>query len=64
VRFDLVAPSGAAWRFGDDDAPTVIAGPGADLCRVASRRVAPEDTALQAEGPDADAVLALVRTWA
>jgi uncharacterized protein (TIGR03084 family) len=64
VRFDLVAPSGAAWRFGDDDAPTVIAGPGADLCRVASRRVTPEHTALQAEGPDADAVLALVRTWA
>jgi uncharacterized protein (TIGR03084 family) len=64
VAFDLVAPSGAAWAFGDPTAPTVIRGPGHDLCRVASRRVAPEDTALRAEGPDATEVLALIRTWA
>jgi uncharacterized protein (TIGR03084 family) len=64
VRFDLVAPSGAAWTFGDPDAPTVIAGPGVDLCRVASRRVAPEDTDLVGTGPDAARVLELVRTWA
>lgn len=64
VRFELDAPGGAAWCFGNEGAPTVIRGPGHHLCRVASRRVAPEDTALRAEGPDATAVLALVRTWA
>jgi uncharacterized protein (TIGR03084 family) len=64
VAFDLVAPSGATWSYGDADAPTVIRGPGYDLCRVASRRVAPADTALTAHGPDAHAVLRLVRTWA
>ena len=54
VAFELTAPSGADWTFRPDgDAPTVIRGPGYDLCRVASRRVAPADTALTAEGPDA-----------
>jgi uncharacterized protein (TIGR03084 family) len=64
VDVDLVAPSGAAWTFGDGAAPTTIRGPGLDLCRVASRRVDPADTALVAEGPDGAAVLALIRTWA
>jgi uncharacterized protein (TIGR03084 family) len=64
VAFDLVAPSGAAWSFGEDGAPTTIHGPGVDLCRVASRRVAPAATALSAEGPDGESVLRLIRTWA
>lgn len=65
VAFELTAPSGAAWSFHPDvPAPTVISGPGLDLCRVASRRVDPADTALEAAGPDGDAVLARVRTWA
>lgn len=65
VAFELIAPSGAAWSFEPEEpAPTVISGPGVDLCRVASRRVDPASTELQGTGPDADAVLALVRTWA
>jgi uncharacterized protein (TIGR03084 family) len=65
VAFELTAPSGAEWSFRPEgDAPTVIRGPGYDLCRVASRRVAPTETSLTAQGPDADAVLSLVRTWA
>lgn len=67
VAFELVAPSGAEWSFrpdGDALAPTTIRGPGHDLCLVASRRVPPSETALEAEGPDGDAVLALIRTWA
>jgi len=64
VRFDLVAPSGAPWVFGDEAAPTVVSGTGVDLCRVASRRVPSGATSLVARGPDADAVLELVRTWA
>ncbi len=64
VAFRLTGPDGAAWDFGDDDAPTVIRGDGVELCHVASRRIPPADTALAATGPDADAVLGVVRTWA
>ena len=65
VAFELTAPSGAAWTFRPDgDAATVIRGPGYDLCRVASRRVDPPTPRLAADGPDGDAVLDLVRTWA
>jgi uncharacterized protein (TIGR03084 family) len=65
VGLDLVGPDGAAWRFGLDDAPaTVVRGSGADLCALAGRRVEPADTDLVATGPDADAVLALIRTYA
>ncbi len=65
VAFDLTAPSGATWSFRPDDAvATAIEGPGADLCLVAARRVAPEATSLRGTGPDAQAVLELVRTYA
>jgi uncharacterized protein (TIGR03084 family) len=65
VAFDLVGPSGDHWAFGTGEgAPTTIRGTALDLCLVASRRVAPSDTGLVGEGPDAPAVLELVRTWA
>jgi uncharacterized protein (TIGR03084 family) len=65
VAFHLTGPSGRAWSF-DPDAPatTTVSGPGADLCRVAGRRVDPATTGLVAEGPDGVAVLELVRTYA
>jgi uncharacterized protein (TIGR03084 family) len=64
VAFRLVAPSGADWSFGEASAPTVVRGSGYDLCRVASRRVDCSDTDLGATGPDGEAVLRLIRTWA
>ncbi len=65
VAFDLQGPSGDEWRFEPDEpARTVVRGPAYELCRVAARRLDPASTSLQAEGPDADAVLALVRTYA
>ena len=65
VEFDLRAPSGTRWRFVPDAEPaTVIEGGGADLCLVAARRVAAEDTSLRGTGPDVHAVLELVRTYA
>ena len=64
VAFRLAAPSGASWAFGADDAPTVITGPGYDLCRVAGQRADAADTDLAGDGPDADQVLELVRTFA
>jgi uncharacterized protein (TIGR03084 family) len=65
VTFDLRAPSGSRWLFApDDDAATVIVGAGVDLCLVAARRVEPRATSLRGTGPDAHAVLELVRTYA
>jgi len=68
VAFELRAPSGAAWHFVPTDstsrASTTIAGEGVELCLVAARRVAPAETSLRGSGPDADAVLELVRTYA
>jgi len=65
VEFELRAPSGATWRFVPHDPPvTTITGDGAELCLVAARRVAPQHTSLRGTGPDGDAVLELVRTYA
>jgi uncharacterized protein (TIGR03084 family) len=65
VAFHLRGPSGDAWDFDPDEpAVTTITGDAHELCLVAARRVDPSDTSLAGEGPDADAVLQLVRTYA
>lgn len=64
VRFALTGPAGDPWTFGPDDAPTTVRGLATDLCAVAGQRMAAADSALQGEGPDAEAVLRLVRTFA
>jgi uncharacterized protein (TIGR03084 family) len=65
VAFELGAPGGDTWHFGPDEpALTTIEGPALDLCTVAGQRADAADTALRGEGPDADAVLELVRTFA
>jgi uncharacterized protein (TIGR03084 family) len=65
VAFHLTGPGGEEWLFDPDAAATtVVSGPAWDLCRVAGQRAVAADTALAAEGPDADAVLELVRTFA
>ena len=65
VAFELRGPTGEQWDFvPDDSALTTVRGEGAELCLVAARRTDPTDTTLTGEGPDADAVLKLVRTYA
>lgn len=68
VAFELTGPSGERWDFVPDDgfagAVTVIRGDGHELCLVAARRRDPAETSLTGEGPDAAAVLELVRTYA
>jgi uncharacterized protein (TIGR03084 family) len=65
IAFELTGPQGQPWRFVPDDEPvTTIRGPGAELALVAGRRLDPADTSLTGDGPDADAVLELVRTFA
>jgi uncharacterized protein (TIGR03084 family) len=65
VALDLIGPNGEHWRF-DPDAPalTTIRGSAAAFCEVAARRVDPDATDLTGDGPDAAAVLRLVRTYA
>jgi uncharacterized protein (TIGR03084 family) len=65
VTFELRGPNGDAWNFlpGEDSA-TVIRGDGVELCLVAARRLDPAATSLDGYGPDAEAVLELVRTYA
>ena len=65
VAFRLVGPGGDAWDFEPDQpALTTISGSALELCEVAARRRLAADTVLAGEGPDAEAVLALVRTYA
>ena len=65
VAFELEGPTGAEWSFQPgEDASTIIRGDGVELCLVAARRVEPSATGLGGEGPDAAAVLELVRTYA
>ena len=65
VEFRLVAPDGGRWDFvPDEPAVTSIRGPAVELCDVATRRVDPSATSLHGRGPDAGAVLDLVRTYA
>lgn len=64
VAFELEAPDGSTWSFGPDDASTQVTGRAVDLCTVAGQRADAADTTLRATGPDAAAVLRLVRTFA
>jgi uncharacterized protein (TIGR03084 family) len=65
VVFDLRGPGGDRWTFTPEgDAVTVISGDALDLCLVAARRIEPGAAGLHGDGPDADAVLELVRTYA
>jgi len=65
VAFELVAPDGTTWELGDPgEDPTVVRGPALDLCTVAGQRAQAAGTALTASGPDAEAALRLVRTFA
>jgi uncharacterized protein (TIGR03084 family) len=65
VRFDLTGPAGERWDFAPEEpATTTITGPALDLCLVAGQRASAADTELSGDGPDAEAVLSLVRTFA
>jgi uncharacterized protein (TIGR03084 family) len=70
VALALTGPDGAVWEFtpdgpGSSTVPaTIVTGPALDFCLLAARRIPPSETALEASGPDRDAVLELVRTFA
>ena len=68
VAFDLIGSTGTGVAWGcehaEDGAETVVRGTVLELCEVAGQRKKASDTSLTADGPDADDVLELVRTFA
>jgi len=50
VRVELVAPSGAVWTHGPDDAPAIVRGAALDFCLVVTQRRHLADTALDLTG--------------
>jgi uncharacterized protein (TIGR03084 family) len=65
VRLELTSASGRRWSFGSDDAPVVVRGSAEQFCRVAGRRLSPEEAPdLEGIGEGADEVLRLIRTYA
>ncbi len=65
VFCELTAPDGTTtWRFGPERADSSITGPAGAFCRVAARRLAPEESGLLVQGPHGAAALATLRTYA
>jgi uncharacterized protein (TIGR03084 family) len=64
VRCELRAPDGDAWRYGPEDAESVISGPAGAFCRVAAHRVDPAASGLRTTGPHAATALRFLRTYA
>lgn len=64
VRCELTAPDGGVWRYGPEDAESVISGPAGAFCRVAAHRLEPAESGLRTTGPHAATALRFVRTYA
>jgi uncharacterized protein (TIGR03084 family) len=65
VWCELTAPDGeSVWQFGSPGAASAISGPAGAFCRVAARRLAPQDSGLTVTGPQGAVALRLLRTYA
>lgn len=64
VRVELVGPGGALWAWGPDSAPQRVSGPAYDFARLVTQRVHRDDTALVAEGEDAEQWLRIAQAFA
>ncbi len=64
VRVELLAPSGATWTWGPEDAVDVVRGDALDFCRVVTQRTLVADTALETVGPLAAEWMAIAQAFA
>ena len=64
LRVELIAPSGAEWAWGPEDAATVILGTAGDFCRVVTQRIHHLDTALETVGESARDFLGIAQAFA
>jgi uncharacterized protein (TIGR03084 family) len=63
-RVEVVAPSGALWAYGPEDARQRVTGPALDFCLLVTQRAHRADLAVRAEGPDADRWLDIAQAFA
>ncbi|MEU4349091.1 TIGR03084 family metal-binding protein [Streptomyces sp. NPDC023838] len=64
-RVELAAPDGQGlWTYGPEDAPQRVTGPALDFCLLVTQRVHRSDTAVRAEGADADRWLDIAQAFA
>ncbi|WP_190139649.1 TIGR03084 family metal-binding protein, partial [Streptomyces longispororuber] len=63
-RVELVAPGGALWAYGPEDAAQRVTGPALDFCLLVTQRAHRADLAVRAEGPDADRWLDIAQAFA
>jgi uncharacterized protein (TIGR03084 family) len=65
VYCELTAPDGEqVWRYGPAGAESVITGSAGAFCRVGARRLAADESGLQARGPYGPAALRVLRNYA
>lgn len=63
-RVELVAPSGATWTWGPEDAEQRVLGPAYDFCQLVTQRIHRDDTALEAIGEEAERWLRIAQAFA
>jgi uncharacterized protein (TIGR03084 family) len=64
VRLELVLPSGARWRDGDERADNRVTGSAVDFCLVVTQRRHVDDTDLHVEGPAAEEWMRIAQAFA
>ena len=63
IRVELMGPKYTRWVYGPEDADNIIKGNAGEWCRVAVHRLDVTETALKAEGLEAETALRVVRTY-
>jgi uncharacterized protein (TIGR03084 family) len=63
-RVELIAPSGAVWTWGPEDALQRVSGPALDFCLLVTQRRHRDDLVLVAEGAGADEWLDIAQAFA
>ncbi|UVS78078.1 TIGR03084 family metal-binding protein [Actinokineospora sp. UTMC 2448] len=63
-RVELAGPSDEVWTWGPEDAEQRVSGPALDFCLLVTQRVHRDDTALTAEGAEADRWLGIAQAFA
>lgn len=64
VRVELIAPDGARWEWGPEDAVERVSGPALDFALVVTRRVRVTDTTLVVDGPVATEWMGIAQAFA
>ncbi|MER5204910.1 TIGR03084 family metal-binding protein [Streptomyces sp. NPDC002825] len=63
-RVELTAPDGTLWTYGPERAGQKVTGPALDFCLLVTQRLHRDDTALTADGEDAERWLAIAQAFA